>query len=81
MLNPPETHDKPRNAWLEALVICPLEKVYDRKCFDCGNEDLNRYLREQARQDANKRVAAPDEAASHHANIARTSGMLHIPSF
>ncbi|WP_261214238.1 GNAT family N-acetyltransferase [Variovorax sp. CY25R-8] len=39
--------------------IGPLEKAYDRKSFDCGNEDLNRYLREQARQDAEKRVAAP----------------------
>lgn len=34
-------------------------KAHDRKFFDCGNEDLNRYLREQARQDADKRVAAP----------------------
>lgn len=39
--------------------VCPLEKAHDRKSFDCGNEDLNRYLREQARQDAERRVAAP----------------------
>jgi len=39
--------------------ICPLERAHDRKSFDCGNENLNRYLREQARQDAEKRVAAP----------------------
>ena len=39
--------------------IHPLEKAHDRKSFDCGNDDLNRYLREQARQDAEKRVAAP----------------------
>lgn len=39
--------------------VSPLEKAHDRKSFDCGNEDLNRYLREQARQDADKRVAAP----------------------
>ena len=39
--------------------IRPLEKAHDRKSFDCGNDDLNRYLREQARQDAEKRVAAP----------------------
>jgi GNAT superfamily N-acetyltransferase len=39
--------------------IGPLEKTHDRKSFDCGNEGLNRYLREQARQDAEKRVAAP----------------------
>ena len=39
--------------------IGPLEKAHNRKSFDCGNEDLNRHLREQARQDAEKRVAAP----------------------
>lgn len=39
--------------------ICPLGKAHDRKSFDCGNEHLDRYLREQARQDADKRVAAP----------------------
>jgi GNAT superfamily N-acetyltransferase len=39
--------------------ISPLEKTHERKSFDCGYEDLNRYLREQARRDAEKRVAAP----------------------
>ena len=39
--------------------VGPLEKAHDRKSFDCGNEDLNRHLREQARQDAEMRVAAP----------------------
>jgi GNAT superfamily N-acetyltransferase len=39
--------------------INPLTKSHERKSFDCGHEDLNRYLREQARQDAEKRVAAP----------------------
>ncbi len=39
--------------------ISPLTKSHERKSFDCGQEDLNRYLREQARQDAEKRVAAP----------------------
>lgn len=39
--------------------ISPLTKAHERKSFDCGHEDLNRYLREQARQDAEKRVAAP----------------------
>lgn len=39
--------------------IGPLEKSHERQSFDCGNDDLNRYLREQARQDAEKRVAAP----------------------
>jgi GNAT superfamily N-acetyltransferase len=39
--------------------VCPLAKLHERQHFDCGNEDLNRYLRSQARQDADKRVAAP----------------------
>ena len=39
--------------------IRPLEKTHERKSFDCGHGGLNRYLREQARQDAEKRVAAP----------------------
>ncbi len=39
--------------------IRPLEKKHYRKSFDCGDENLNRYLREQARQDAERRVAAP----------------------
>ena len=39
--------------------IAPLEKAHDRKSFDCGNDELNHYLRVQARQDAAKRVAAP----------------------
>ncbi len=38
--------------------VCPLDGAHDRRSFDCGNEQLNRYLREQARQDAEKRVAA-----------------------
>jgi GNAT superfamily N-acetyltransferase len=44
---------------LKSEYVASLEKAHDRKSFDCGNEDLNRYLREQARQDAEKRVAAP----------------------
>lgn len=44
---------------LAAEHISPLAKAHERKSFDCGQQDLNRYLREQARQDAEKRVAAP----------------------
>lgn len=39
--------------------IVPLEKRHDRTAFDCGNEHLNRYIKELARQDAERRVAAP----------------------
>lgn len=37
----------------------PLGKHHDRSAFSCGVEPLDRYLREQAGQDARKRVAAP----------------------
>lgn len=36
-----------------------LAKQHDRLGFSCGVESLDRYLREQARQDARKHVAAP----------------------
>ncbi|MDP3766801.1 MAG: GNAT family N-acetyltransferase [Dehalococcoidia bacterium] len=36
-----------------------LTKQHDRSGFSCGIEPLDRYLREQAGQDARKRVAAP----------------------
>ena len=37
----------------------PLGKSHDREGFSCGSPPLDRYLRQQARQDAEKRVAAP----------------------
>jgi predicted GNAT family N-acyltransferase len=36
-----------------------LTKQHDRATFDCGVEALNLYLQQQARQDAEKHVAAP----------------------
>lgn len=39
-------------------AIQPLGKVHDRSAFDCGNHALNRYLQQQARQDAQRHVAA-----------------------
>jgi hypothetical protein len=44
---------------LSPEYIVPLKKKHDRNAFDCGNEELNRYLKQQARQDAEKYVAAP----------------------
>lgn len=41
------------------LRVEALGKQHDRKRFSCGVEPLDRYLREQAGQDARKRVAAP----------------------
>jgi len=39
--------------------IEPLAKRHERGGFTCGAEALDRYLRQQARQDAEKHVAAP----------------------
>ncbi len=36
-----------------------LGKTHDRTAFDCGSAALDRYLRQQAGQDAEKNVAAP----------------------
>jgi GNAT superfamily N-acetyltransferase len=36
-----------------------LGKTHDRATFDCGSVALDRYLQQQARQDAEKSVAAP----------------------
>lgn len=35
-----------------------LSRAHDRTAFSCGQEALDRYLRQQARQDAERRVAA-----------------------
>lgn len=42
-----------------AYRIEALGKQHDREEFHCGSEALDRYLRQQARQDAEKHVAAP----------------------
>ena len=51
--------------------VVPLEKGHDRTAFDCGNEDLDRYLKHQARQDAEKYVAAPFVLVETDAPIVR----------
>jgi GNAT superfamily N-acetyltransferase len=42
-----------------SLVFEPLAKHHDRAAFSCGNETLDRYLKERASQDARRRIAAP----------------------
>ena len=42
---------------LTSYRIAPLGKGHDRSSFACGSEPLDRYLQQQARQDAEKRVA------------------------
>jgi len=44
---------------LTRLTGEPLGRQHDRTAFHCGAEALDRYLKQQARQDADKRVAAP----------------------
>ena len=39
--------------------IAPLAKNHERSRFECGRASLDRYLQQQARQDAEKHVAAP----------------------
>jgi len=38
-------------------VTRPLEKHHNRKNFDCGNESLNRYIRELASQDIKRGIS------------------------
>lgn len=44
---------------LTSITVEPLGRQHDRTAFHCGAEALDRYLRQQARQDADRRVAAP----------------------
>lgn len=36
------------------MVIAHISSLHDRQLFDCGVDDMNRYLREQAKQEADK---------------------------
>lgn len=49
---------------LAAIRIEPLGPEHDRSAFSCGVPTLDRYLREQAGQDARRRVAAPFVAST-----------------
>ncbi len=44
---------------LTSITVEPLTRQHDRRAFRCGAEALDRYLEQQAVQDADKRVAAP----------------------
>lgn len=44
---------------LTSISVEPLGRQHDRTAFHCGSEALDRYVKQQARQDADKRVAAP----------------------
>ena len=47
------------SAFPPAWRIEPLTRDHDRAAFTCGVEQLDRYLRQQARQDAQNRAAMP----------------------
>ncbi len=44
---------------LTGITIEALGREHDRQSFSCGTEALDRYLQHQARQDAERRTAAP----------------------
>ena len=44
---------------LTNITVEPMGRQHNRTAFHCGAEPLDRYLKQQARQDADKRVAAP----------------------
>jgi GNAT superfamily N-acetyltransferase len=48
-----------------AYIIEALERRHERKAFACGQADLDRYLKQQARQDAARRVSATFVAVEH----------------
>jgi ribosomal protein S18 acetylase RimI-like enzyme len=41
------------------VKIEPLAKKHDRAAFSCGYEELDRYIKERASQEAKKQIAAP----------------------
>ena len=54
---------------LAAIRIEPLGPKHDRSAFSCGVPALDRYLREQASQDARRRVAAPFLASTDSVRV------------
>ncbi|MBU0677010.1 MAG: hypothetical protein KJ626_02750 [Verrucomicrobia bacterium] len=49
-----------------AWEIVRLVKQHDRTSFDCGNEELNEYLRQYARVNDNNGITRTFVAAQHH---------------
>src|SRR5215216_3629642 len=68
--------------------IEPLGPQHDRAAFSCGVAALDRYLREQARQDMTRRVAAafvlvggrPDEIAGYYTLAATGVLLTELPA-
>jgi ribosomal protein S18 acetylase RimI-like enzyme len=59
----------PENAKQSDYRVEPLGQQHNRKAFSSGVEPLDRYLREQAGQDARRRVAAPFVLCGGQSNV------------
>lgn len=65
---------------LSPCHIEPLGKKHDRAAFSCGNESLDRYIGQQASQDARRHVAAPFVAVAQ-AGDTRILGYYTLSAF
>ena len=70
------------------MIIVPLSKSHDRKNFDCGEESLNLFLRQTARQTAERRtsktfvlVESEDstEIVGYHTTLVTTVKVEQVP--
>jgi GNAT superfamily N-acetyltransferase len=71
------------------MVFEPVSKRHDRSTFDCGVESVNRYLRESARQQSDRRLtlttvlvetAGSSEVLGYHTLVMSTVLCAHIPA-
>jgi GNAT superfamily N-acetyltransferase len=65
------------------LIIEPISKIHNREVFDCGVEELTRFLREQAFQDHRKDLSRTFVMVDEDADPSRIIGyhtlvMLHM---
>ncbi|PKO54372.1 MAG: N-acetyltransferase [Betaproteobacteria bacterium HGW-Betaproteobacteria-2] len=51
------------------MIFLPLNSQHDRKAFDCGNEDLNRWFKQVARQHKDRGVSSTFVAVADNASI------------
>lgn len=63
--------------------IEPLGAQHDREAFTCGKEPLDRYLRQQARQDASRYASAPFVAVEAREDVTgrRVHGYYTLAAF
>ena len=65
------------------MLIEPLSRTHNRRTFDCGEEAVTRFLREQALQDHEKNLSRTMALIDQHVDAARISGyhtlvMAHV---